>query len=571
MTALIYIQSIAAFLAATFGLGLPCARRIFADPAERLCAAAVLGLAFCFVIAWCAYLGGLALHWFMLAPIVGAWGLWDGREALRELWRDQFGRALVFAWAAVLLWIQALLIPIDSFSGAGWTVDWFEHHQRATVFREHWSPHFTLIGGYLLPARPPLVNVVVAGWQSITTTEFACDQVICGLWGSLAFLPAALLCRRLGGGAGVALLAGLLMLSPSFVQNATFPWTKLPTAFFVASGAYFLLRALDESGRRAPFVFAAIALSAGLLAHYSAGPYCVVFVTWWLGQRIREGRWDVLRAEALTGASVVLPFTGLWFGWAVRQFGIGNTLLSTSTATAAGAWTWSEQLAKIGSNLWSSVVPHPFRAVDYQFIAQPDPLAWFRDYFFLIAQVNLVALPGTGAGLALAVLAWRERRQWAATAVILTPARVGGALAAIVVLGISVIGARDSWGLAHICLVPLGILALAVLTAHIDRIGRVAAAVLAVGLVWDAAVNLGLHFALQWRPHPQAWLQVPDLRASFAQYGHAAYNAGLKHVAGLRFVADSLPLTARPTVALTLISASLCLWRSAWLRSNHRP
>lgn len=560
------------FLTASLGLGLPLAARYFPDALERLCAAAALGLIKSFVFLWLLYTTGTSLRWFALAPLAGLVALGGSRPVLAAMWGDQSARAALLSWTALLLWIMALILPIASFSGGAWTVDWFEHHERALFFQQHWDLQYQFIGGYALSSRPPLVNVLVAGHQALLQSGFFCDQVIIGLWSSLVYFPAALFCRRMGGAAFLPILAGMLMLCPSFVQNAAFPWTKLPTAFFVLTGAYFLLMTLDRPDRLGAFGLAVAALAAGLLAHYSAAPYCIVLVGWWLCWRFRQRQLAALRREILVGLGLVGPLLGLWFGWSLWHFGVHGTLLTNSSITAAGEWQWARQAARIAGNLWATLVPHPLRQVDYQLIEQPDRVVWVRDYFFMIAQVNLLALPGTGATIALAAALWRRRGQWPRATTALAPACIAPAVAACAFLGIASPGAPDAWGLAHICLLPLAVLTIAAVTANIEHLGRPAAVILGFGLLFDAFFNIGLHFWIQSRPPPPEWLNAADLRTSFAHYGHAAYNAGLKHVGGLRFVADDLPLAARPALSLMLlVSAGWLLRQTDRLRVSSSP
>ena len=63
---------------------------------------------------------------------------------------------------------------------------------------------------------------------------------------SLAYLPVGLLAWRFGGRHAARVAAAILMVNPLFLQNATYPWTKLPAAFFILSSLYFFLRVRDR-------------------------------------------------------------------------------------------------------------------------------------------------------------------------------------------------------------------------------------------------------------------------------------------------------------------------------------
>lgn len=558
-----YLQLGGLFLAAAFGLGWLAACRLVTDPLERLVGAAVIGLVGCFVAGFLLHVLRLSLFWLALAPLAGAVALAVGHRAAREAWAPREVRSAVFAWGALALFLQALLATVQSYHGAAWGGDWLEHHQRALFFREHWPRDFNFFGDYLLPARPPLVNVVVAGAQAWATPVFATDQVVLAAWSSLAFLPAALLCRRAGGSGRLPLLAGLCALSPFFLQNSTFAWTKLPTAFFVLAGAHFLLAALERPAARGAFALAVLALTAGLLSHYSAGPYCVVLAAWWLAWRLRHREFARLGRESLAGLLLAPPLLALWFGWSLHHYGLAGTFLSNSTVIAGGPPGFLAQAGKVAANLWATLVPHPLRTVDYALIRHGDELTRFRDYFFLISQVNLPALLGSGGALGLAVAAWRDRRAWRSGPGPTRPAWTLPAVAALVVLGVAVHGAPDDWGLAHICLQPLALAGLAVLAARLPTLPPVALVVLGLGLLWDGVVNIGLHYWLQAQPPRPDWLHAPDLGLLLREEGPAAFNAGLKQVTGVRFLRDCLPSHAAPVLVLVALLAAVLAWRSS--------
>ncbi len=556
-----YLLLLVCFGCTVFGFGLPLALRLTEDALEQVTAAAMIGLVASFVLAFGIYAAGLSWWWFTLAPAAGLIGLSSQAGAIRNIWSNPNARQSLIGWLLVAAWTQALTATIRSYSGGAWGCDWLEHHQRALFFHDHWSLNFNFVGDYLLPARPPLANVVTAGFQALTQNVFACGQAVLALWSSLVFFPLALFFRRLGGGANhLPILALLLMLNPSFTQNSTYAWTKLPAAFFVLVGAHFLLDALDRPASRTPFVLAATALTAALLTHYSAGPYCIVLAGWWLLWRLQAKAFRVLGVEALAGLLVVTPLLGLWFGWALLHYGPAGTFLSNSTVMASDTHGWGPQLVKIAANLRDTLVPHPLRAVNYALIDQPTRIGWFRDYFFLINQVNLPALLGTGGLIALACSYFnRQSRDPKNQPVATRSTWVLSALALTIILGVAAAGARDEWGLAHICLQPISLLGLTCLAARIDRIGRVGGVILGLGLIWDAVVNIGLHYALQSRDPDRAWLAVRPMQAAI-QYGVSGLNASLKHVTGTSFLRDSLPSLAVPLATLLIVLVSTAIW-----------
>ncbi|MFA6286467.1 MAG: hypothetical protein WC661_03715 [Opitutaceae bacterium] len=555
-----YLLLLGCFVCTVFGFGLPLALRLTEDALEQVTAAAMIGLVVSFVLAFGIYAAGLSWWWFALAPVAGLIGLISQGAAIRNIWSNPNARQSLIGWLIVAAWTQALTAMIRSYSGGAWG-DWLEHHQRALFFHEHWRLDFNFIGDYLLTARPPLANVVTAGFEAITQNVLACGQAVLALWSSLAVFPLALFCRRFGGGAErLPVLALLLMLNPSFTQNSTFAWTKLPAAFFVLVGAHFLLSSLDRPDRRALFALAAAALAAALLTHYSAGPYCIVLAGWWILWRLHEKAFRSLAMEMLTGLLVVTPLLGLWFSWAWIHYGAAGTFLSNSTATDSDAHGLGAQLGRIAANLWDTLVPHPLRSVNYALIRQPTRIGWFRDYFFMINQVNLPAMLGTGGLVALACSFFKKGPVIAGYQTSLRPAWVISALVLTIILGVAVVGSRDEWGLAHICLQPVSLLGLACLAARIDLIGRIGGVILGLGLAWDAVVNIGLHYTLQSRDPDPAWLALHNPMQALIQYGSVALSASLKDVTGVRFLRDGLPGLAIPVAALLIVLVAAAIW-----------
>ena len=51
---------------------------------------------------------------------------------------------------------------IRNYSGALWSGDWLEHFQRSLFFLHHFPKDTPIYGEYLLPARPPMMNVLAA-------------------------------------------------------------------------------------------------------------------------------------------------------------------------------------------------------------------------------------------------------------------------------------------------------------------------------------------------------------------------------------------------------------------------
>jgi hypothetical protein len=477
----------------TFGLAWPVAGRLALAPAEKIVAAVALSLLGVFLFGWAVYVFALPAGVWWALPVLGALGLAVRPAALVATWRDSDARALLIAQLLVTGWCVGWMAIIESYSGGGWAGDWFEHWERARFFLERWPLDRKFLVTYPLTARPPLVNVTTGAFLWLTRVDYAHYQLVTALLSSLAFLPAALLARRWARrGAAIGICAVLFMVNPLFVQNATFAWTKLPAAFFTLVALYFFLRAREPG---APPAFAALwaaSLAAGLLAHFSAGPYAVPLALAWLvfgWPRRHDRTWRRATAlGALAGALVLAT----WFGWAFAKFGAHDTLLSNSSATSRDVRE-GNQLVKIALNLRDTLVPHFLRPVDPAFIDQRSSWGWWRDWFFQCYQINLPLALGSVAWLALLRELWRAGRTAAAGA---RTFWIWFA-ATVVVLGVATHGARDHWGLAHICLQGLVLLGLAFLAARWSEIGRPWRLALVAGATVDFALGIALQFAVQ--------------------------------------------------------------------------
>ena len=493
--------SLLLFPVVTLGLAWPLASRLALDPAERLVASTVLSLLAAYLVSFAIYLLALPSAAFWLLPVLAAAGLITGRQALIATVRDADARALLAGQLLVTGWCTGWLCFIVNYSGGGWAGDWFEHWERTRFFLEHWARDAKFLTLYDLPARPPLANLVTGAFLAVTSRNFAHYQLFTTLLSSLAFLPAALLVRRFssrrpgaapaGAGAAVAVFTVLVMLNPSFVQNATFAWTKLITVCFILSGLYFFLRTLDAAPPRAAGPLCAGALAAALLAHYSAGPYVLLLALAW--PVVHRSRW---REAAFWRETAWLGLLGglllaTWFGWSLAVYGPQTTLLSNSSVTVKDAQSGS-QLLKIALNLRDTFVPHFLRPLDGSLIAQRSPWGYWHDWFFQVYQLNLFFVFGSVGWL---VLIRELSRGWSAA-----PRRRwywAWLIAGAIVLGVAVHGARDVWGLAHICLQSLVVLGLGCLAAGWTALGRGWRRLVVAGATVDFCLGIALHFAVQ--------------------------------------------------------------------------
>lgn len=524
------LGSVVLFFLLAFGLAWPLAARLALQPVEKILVATGLSLLGIFFLAWGIYIAGLTFRWLWLLPALALAGLAVARRSLIALAQDREARALGAGQLLVTLWCVGWLATVSSYSGGGWAGDWFEHWERTRFFFERWPFDSIFIKQYSLPARPPLANVLTGVFLHLTHFDFARYQLFSTLLASLVFLPAAVLARHWGGGRAVAILAVLLMVNPLFVQNATFAWTKLPAAFFALGGVWFFLRAHATCAPRSAGLLCATMLAAGLLAHYSVGPYAVVLVFLWLAFGwSRRGDRTWWRATALAAGAGALILT-TWFGWSSATYGLRGTFLSNTSVTAEDVRQGS-QIVKIGLNLFDTLVPHFLRSLDRSLIAQTSPWGWWRDCFFQCYQLNLPLAFGSVAWLALLREGWRAGREP-------TPERTRrfwiGGIAGVILLGVGTHGGRDHWGLAHICLQPLVLLGLAFLAARWKTLSQAWRLLLIAGATIDFMFGIALHFAVQnfaldrWLQPGASGLQV--IASYNPLVANNAYTLATKHL-----------------------------------------
>jgi hypothetical protein len=538
----------------TFGLAWPIAHRLWPDPAEKLVASMILSLLGIFALGWLTYVAALPAVTLWLSPFLAVAGLYLGRRTLAATLGDPTVRALLLAQLLVTVWCLIWLSLVASYSGGGWAADWFEHWERARFWLDRGPLDTRFLGSYAVTARPPLINIVTGVFLTLTRQDFAHYQIIATFLASLAFLPAALLAHRFGGPRAIPILAVFFAVNPLFVQNATFPWTKLPTAACVLAALYFFLRAHDPSPpRAAPALFAAC-LATGLLAHFSAGPAALVLAFAWIAlgwPRRRDSAWW---RTALIAAVIGALILSTWFAWSLTHYGPAGTFLSNSSIQSPDARS-GNQLLKILLNLRDTLIPHFLRPLDSALIAQRNPWGSVRDWFFQIYQLNLPFAFGSVGGFALAHELLRTARATAPAT------RLGWtlALSGLVLLSVAAQGERDTWGLTHICLQSLVLLGLVVLAARWPTLGRRWRIALIVGGAFDFLAGIALHFAAQSFALDR-WFAPAGASptATYTGYNEAALmNLAAKIQHRLTFVADLSPVP--PALALALLAAILAL------------
>jgi len=546
------------FLAALTGLGapwLPALRRW--TPAERLALATGAALLTGWLVGFGLYTAGRPLRWFWLAPALGAALTLARPHAVRALMADVGVRRVTGQWALLAAWCLGWHALVINYSGAAWQRDWIEHYDRAHFFLARWPLDCLFLNVYPLPARPPLANLWSAMLMSGSGGAFFHHQVFSTLLGSLVFLPLAVLAQSWHDDRRTSWrLLLVLMASPLLVQNATFPWTKLPAAFFVLLA---WLQLCPRAATPAPgrLVAGALALTGGMLAHYSTGPWLLALLTAWLV----IGRADLTRpavrrevfCAGLVSALVFFP----WLGWAVTHYGANTTFTQNTALALAPQGGAGPRLLSAGINLLNTLSPVSLVGLDHPLLQQTSEAGWWRDGWFILYQLRLWWAFGVTGGLALLWLLWHAPRG---------PGWRFGVIAVptVTALGI-VIHAHPDWlGLVHISLQPLVLLGLTWLAALAGQLPRWLQLLYAAGLAVDLVFGIGLHFALQ-----SAWFgQTTDVAALWTTLPLAAQvNWQDKLHFGLVFLAD-LPGGIRGGLCVAALSAGIATWR--WCAATPR-
>lgn len=528
---------------------------------ERLALAATAALIAGYLAAFGVYAAGLNLRWFWLAPAVGTLvGAARARADASELRRARSVRLTLGIYLVLAAWCLGWHALVVTYSGAAWQVDWWEHYDRAQFFLARWPLGFRFADVYPLTARPPLVNLWSAALLSASGGAFFHHQIFMTLLSCLVVVPLAALVRRWrGDDRGLPWLLVALMASPLLVQNATFPWTKLVATFFVLT-AWLQLAATDAL--RGRYVAAALALAAGMLAHYSAGPWICALALAWAATRGRELREPAARREIAGGATLAAALLLTWIGWAAAHYGWHSTFEDNTAVALAPAGDFDARAVRAAGNFFSTVSPVSTIGLDHPLLAQASPLGRLRDGWFILYQLKLWwALGLTGGAVWLAAL-WRERPGRAARFTIV-------ASVAVVVLGTVVHAQPDALGLAHIALQPLVLLALAWLAARAPEFPRGLARLWLAGLAWDLGCGIVLHFGVQSGVLDR-WLRDIEPAHIWQSYTSAA-AAAFETKVNLRlvFLADlGSPLGAVGLLALAGVGA---WWLHREMTSPARP
>jgi hypothetical protein len=544
---------------ASLGPGLPIVARLRLSPVEKLVAVLAVSWNLVYLLAFGLFLFRAPPAAYALGSLLALLACLGSRDTLALFLRNRSSRHVLGLLALLAAWTFLHLGLVRHFGGAWWGGDWLEHAQRAAFFTGRfpgdrpYDAGVVFQGGYGLPARPPLENLLVAFFCKQLDGRFVWPSLTYLLLNVAAFVPCALLLPRLArrGSASVGLLAGLFALNPFFLENATLPWTKLLAAFYVLAGTAFYVRWISKhDGSR--LALAAACFAAGVLVHYSAAPFAILaaghFVVSPLALRRAPAR------QAVTAAAVAGGLLSTWFGYALAGWGFAGTFLSnTAVADAAGLGVGGNAV-KVARNVYFTLVPYFLRGTPLSDVAQARFAGFVRDAAFVAYQTNLLVMPGLIGGPLVLGLLWQGRRHvpW-------------GILAAALLLAIASHGGLELFGVGHVVLQPVVLLAVASLAAGLPGLPRLARALAVAGCGIDYALGGLLHFHLQHLVFRAGHDSLGRLRL-LDDGGLLVFSAASwwqKSALGIVFWGDQLAAAGPALEAVAGLGATLILVRMA--------
>jgi hypothetical protein len=453
---------------------------------EKLCGSVGLSFILVWLATWILYLAGAngvaacaAITVLCLVAGIVSWA------DIRALFRAARPLQTAFGFGFLLVYTLVALAIIRHYSGAGWSGDWLEQFSRSLFFLHHFPKGAEMFGGYRITSRPPGLNIIAAFTMAQAGDRFEVFQVTYTFLNLLLFLPCCLILSVFGRArrGAIPVLTGIFACSPFVIVNATYTGAKSFAAFYVVLGiAFYLTGWRKHDGVRIAAGF--LALAAGLLAHYSAAPYCVFFAGHYLFAILPKRSNKVKELGTIAATAGVL--LAAWFGWAIATYGLQGTVIApVNTSIAYGPKDESGYLVKYLANLFDTTVPHLLRSPSLgHLFDQPNALGYLRDNLFVVYQTQLIFAMGIIGGPLVVWFLIRglRRRFWIAL------------IAFTVAVGLLVVGERDHYGIGHLTLLAMFALGLTLLANRFGSSRTVALLIIA-----GCAIDFGLGVFLQTR------------------------------------------------------------------------
>lgn len=500
-----------AMFVCSLGLGIGIARRIVREPNVMLPIAIGVSGIVLYLAGWGIFVSNISWQWSYAITGLAVLGLILEWKQIRLIVCDPRSRGILLAWVALELWILLLQLCIRNW--AVWVWDWLEHYDRAIFFLQHWPLNHPVQKGYSIPSRPPMMNVIEALFMAQVGPSYAFFQAVSGFLNATLFVAVASLAGYWSRGRTAKIVAALAALSPWFIQNSTYTWTKLYCAFYVVLGVWLYLislgRETDPKLARRLRSLSLIMLAAGCVVHYSAAIYALFIAA----HDLLYSKRQLKRIFATWGLCAVL--IGTWIGWAWANYGFARMAGTNTTVLAASTTSAGALLDNYAKNALYSLVPkeiwHPGFATTGE-MAQRNTTSQVSDAIFMVYQPALLFAWGTGGAIAIGWCIWRWCKKSGRTIFSRSPdtsgdraSQPGARFWIVFLVWIYVAGLLSDTsltpyygGVAHVLFQPIVWIGLAWLASQLRQIPRWLARLWAVGLAIDAGWLI-LHIWLEGR------------------------------------------------------------------------
>lgn len=558
------------------GPGMLLTRRFRLAPLERLCTAVGISWIVIYLFVTLIYLTGISWNWCYAGSTICAILCALTWRDTRDLFHSHLLRRTVGGFALLSVWMIVLLGLVRTYSGGTWAGDWLEHYERAQFFLNHWPKDYSFIGLYILPARPPMMNLLTAFFMAQVGKGFAPYEFVTAILNLSTFLVAALMLNQLAwrGRRGLALLVLALISSPFFAQNVTYTMTKLFCVFYVLLGISLYVRG-HRQGDHPRRILAFFMMAAGVLVHYSAGPFTVFLTGHYLLNFIKKwrNRWREMLVIFFSCSALLAS----WFTWSIIWYGLNGTVDSTTTVSDSSKLSALSNFLKVLWNIYYTLIPAPIGRMNYVAHYQ-STIGFVRDIAFYCYQQNLLLMMGSAGAVVAIWIFWRtifmprrtqpplnvrghssRRWFWVALVIFCVPA------------AIATHGAPGPTGLAHVVLQPLVLLGIAAIAANAMKLPRWGLALLMLGWAVDFCLGVLLQmylenmtFVAQAGGHGVTRWYMSQSLAAVVEYNFAAAQSR-----GLRFIGDYCANCSAVLLVILIAGELIFLWWS-WNRYNNR-